>query len=136
MTGTMIKPSAVLFAFLLHMTPIIIITNQVSADETNKFKLTKWGMCFSTEGPKYTQHHWAIQNQCSSAYLRQDYKAAISEWLPLAEAGHSAAQLNMGKLYSKGHGVLKDQKIAFAWYKKSAMSGNGNAFSLWVTVIG
>ncbi|WP_171004284.1 tetratricopeptide repeat protein [Bathymodiolus heckerae thiotrophic gill symbiont] len=40
-----------------------------------------------------------------------------------AEAGHSAAQNNIGLSYLHGLGVKQDDKEAFAWFEKSAKQG-------------
>ena len=37
-----------------------------------------------------------------------DFSAAFAEWEPLAHEGLAAAQLNLGLLYSTGHGLPKD----------------------------
>ena len=55
-----------------------------------------------------------------SAYQKGNYKAAFSEWLPLAEQGVSQAQYNLGGLYAKGYGVVINDKDAIFWYKKAA----------------
>jgi len=41
----------------------------------------------------------------------------------LAEQGDSAAQFNLGKLYSKGQGVLQDYAEAMKWYRLAAEQG-------------
>jgi TPR repeat protein len=40
-----------------------------------------------------------------------------------AEAGHAAAQNNIGLSYLHGLGVEQDDKKAFKWFEKSAKQG-------------
>ena len=56
----------------------------------------------------------------AAAYLRGQFTRAFEAWQPLAEAGHPRAQLALGKLYAEGRGVEKDEKTAFAWFRKAA----------------
>jgi len=58
-----------------------------------------------------------------SAYLRKDYQAAIDAWTPLAEAGDSRAQYNLGYLYRHGKGVAEDKEKAVAWWSAAAAQG-------------
>jgi len=58
-----------------------------------------------------------------SAYQRGDYAGAFAAWLPLAEKGDGRAQNNIGILYRRGMGVLKNEKKAFAWYERAAIQG-------------
>lgn len=55
-----------------------------------------------------------------------DYAAALGEWRPLAEQRHADAQNNLGAMYSKGDGVLRDSVFAHMWYNIS--SANGSEF--------
>jgi TPR repeat protein len=52
-----------------------------------------------------------------------DYEKAASKWMPLAEAGHPAAQFNIGLMYHSGIGVYFNEQEAVKWYKKSAENG-------------
>jgi TPR repeat protein len=47
-----------------------------------------------------------------------DFATALKEWKPLAEQGYANAQFNLGLMYQKGDGVLKDYKQAVAWFRK------------------
>jgi uncharacterized protein len=44
-----------------------------------------------------------------------------------AEQGDAQAQYNLGVMYSKGQGVLQDDKEAVKWYRKAAEQGNAEA---------
>jgi TPR repeat protein len=52
-----------------------------------------------------------------------DYETAATKWIPLAEAGHPAAQFNIGLMYHSGIGVYFNEQEAVKWYKKSAENG-------------
>src|SRR5262245_48546947 len=55
-----------------------------------------------------------------AAYQRGDYAAALKEWLPVAEAGNATAQLYLGLMYERGHGVAVDPAEARRWYERAA----------------
>lgn len=55
---------------------------------------------------------------------RGDYATALGEWRTLAEQGDAIAQYNLGMMYRKGEGVLKDDKEAVKWFRISAEQGD------------
>jgi len=59
----------------------------------------------------------------AQAYRAADYVTARSEWLPLAEAGHTRAMNNVALMYKKGLGLPVDLEKAFFYFKKSAEQG-------------
>jgi uncharacterized protein len=59
-----------------------------------------------------------------AAYERQEYAKAIEILRPLAAGGNSDAQNIVGRMYSLGQGVTKDESEAMKWITMSA--GNGN----------
>jgi TPR repeat protein len=61
------------------------------------------------------------------AFKKKDYEAVHRLWMPLAEAGHSRAQLGMATLYYGGLGVTLDYARAFDWCAKSADQGEPQA---------
>ena len=61
------------------------------------------------------------------AYSKADFKTALENWRPLAEAGDASAQTNVGLMYSQGKGVPQDYQQAFDWYKKAAMQNYPDA---------
>ena len=69
----------------------------------------------------------AESNDAWDAYKKGNYKAAFNEWLPLAEKGSAKAQFNLAGMYSKGFGVVMDEKKSFDWYKKAAEQGHPKA---------
>jgi TPR repeat protein len=54
------------------------------------------------------------------AYSKGNFKAAMAEWLPLAEAGDATAQNSVGALYDHGLGVDEDDGTAVYWYQLAA----------------
>ena len=64
-----------------------------------------------------------------AAYDSGDYQTAITEWQPLAEAGHAAGQFGMGLLYANGFGVSLDDAQALKWYQLAAEQNHADAQS-------
>jgi TPR repeat protein len=62
-----------------------------------------------------------------AALQRGDYAAAIEILRPLAAAGNTAAQANLGVLYQFGRGVSQDFDEAIKWYRLAADKGFGRA---------
>jgi cell division septation protein DedD len=60
-------------------------------------------------------------------WVSGDYKGALGQWRPLAEAGDADAQFNMGQAYKLGRGVPQDLKAAQGWYQKAAAQGHEQA---------
>jgi len=58
------------------------------------------------------------------AWQSGDYKAAVSEWRPLAIAGDADAQFNLGQAYKLGRGVPADLVQAEGWYRRAAKQGH------------
>ncbi len=58
------------------------------------------------------------------AWQRGDFATAIKNWRPLAIAGDSEAQYNMGQAYRFGRGVPVDLRQAEDWFRKSSMQNN------------
>ena len=56
-----------------------------------------------------------------------NYTAALKEWRPLAEQGHSESQFVLGLLYRNGKGVEKDFSTAIKWYLFAAENGHAKA---------
>ena len=61
------------------------------------------------------------------AFKEQDYTTAAQHWMPLAHNGNTEAQLELGKLYSKGRGVKKDPQIALNLFITAAEKNNERA---------
>lgn len=56
-----------------------------------------------------------------------DYKAAVTEWLPLAARGDADALFNMGQAYKLGRGTAKNDQVAQDYYRKAALRGHAPA---------
>ena len=54
-------------------------------------------------------------------------KKSFGKYEKLAEQGDAEAQFNLGWMYSKGRGVLKNISKSFYWYEKSAEQGYTDA---------
>lgn len=61
------------------------------------------------------------------AYKAQDYTTAARHWMPLAHKGNAEAQLELGKLYSKGLGVIQNDQTALNLFMESAKQNNARA---------
>jgi TPR repeat protein len=72
-----------------------------------------WGVTLST--PARSDYEAGVE-----AYSKGDFKAAMAEWLPLAEGGDAVAQNSVGALYDRGLGVDEDDAAAVFWYQKAA----------------
>ena len=57
------------------------------------------------------------------AYQTGDFRAAMAEWLPLAEGGDAVSQNSVGALYDHGLGVDEDDTEAARWYQMAADQG-------------
>ena len=62
-----------------------------------------------------------------AAYARGDYRAALTEWRPLAERGDRRAQRRVAEIYRDGKGVWKDFEQAAAWFRLAAAQGDPEA---------
>lgn len=53
--------------------------------------------------------------------LPLDWYCAFRQWLPLAEAGDSKAQFNIGRCYARGDGIEQDKYLSEEWLLKAAV---------------
>jgi len=51
----------------------------------------------------------------AGAGVSQDFRLATHLYEVVAEQGHVQAQLNLGELYAKGRGILRDPVLALKW---------------------
>ena len=63
-------------------------------------------------------------NLGNNAYRKGDYKQAFIYFSKSARAYNPAAQLNLGILYLKGEGVIKDEANAYLWFDIARHSSN------------
>ncbi len=62
-----------------------------------------------------------------AAYDQGDYRAALAEWMPLAEDGDATAQALLGLLYRGVPGVPGDAAESARWYRAAAEQGHVHA---------
>ncbi len=63
-----------------------------------------------------------------AAYQKGDLPAALKEFLPLAKAGNSLAQVRLAEIYfNGGTGVERDIPRGMEWLRKAAAAGNADA---------
>jgi TPR repeat protein len=60
-------------------------------------------------------------------YDAKNYSAAFPKLKAAAEKGHMKAQYRLGRCYDKGRGTTENDKVAVAWYTKSASQGFAKA---------
>ena len=60
-------------------------------------------------------------------WLPSDWEQAFNQYLPMAEAGDTKAQFNVGYCYARGDVMDQDFEKAFAWYQKAADKGDPRA---------
>ena len=66
------------------------------------------------------QNVWGGYREGLNAYRRGDYSTALKEFKLLAEKGNAAAQLELGRMYEDGKGVIKSVEKAARWYRRAA----------------
>ena len=72
----------------------------------------------------------AQQDRFESGLASKDrghYATALRAWLPMAEAGSTEAQNNVGYMYEEGLGVPQNYLLAMNWYRQAADSGLAEA---------
>jgi len=62
-----------------------------------------------------------------AAYNNGNHQQALRIWRPLAEAGHSLAQYNLGVAYARGLSVERNMLTATYWWERSALQGHRDA---------
>ena len=70
---------------------------------------------------------WADFAAGLQAYDGGDYRSALENWQPLANAGDADAQVALAGMYLAGVGVPRDFKVAARWYKAAADQGHVQA---------
>ena len=61
------------------------------------------------------------------AYIRGDFKKAITVFEPLVQRGHSGAELMTGIMYLRGEGYTANPRAAAVWFYKAARKGSHSA---------
>jgi TPR repeat protein len=89
---------------------------------TARFGVSSLGVLFLAVMPAFADTAAGL-----AAFKNKDYEKAFREWKAAAEAGQAEAQFDLGVLYAKGLGVLRDLTVAVDWYRKAAQQGNAEA---------
>ena len=66
-------------------------------------------------------------NKGVAAYKQGNHSKAAKWYRKAADQGYATAQLNLGYMYGKGLGVLKDAAEEVNWYRKAADQGHAKA---------
>lgn len=64
------------------------------------------------------------------ALKRRDYRSALAEFAPLADAGDAQAQFYVGELYLRGLGVSRDESKAAGYLERAAAQNSARAQSV------
>ena len=64
-----------------------------------------------------------------AAMAANDFKTAMAEFLPAAQAGNADAEELIGVLYAMGLGVERDDRRAFDWYLRASLKSHPGAQS-------
>jgi len=62
-----------------------------------------------------------------AAYKARDYSTALSDFRLAAQQGNAVAQLGLGVMYYKGHGVPQNYSEALKWTRLAARQGFAEA---------
>jgi TPR repeat protein len=65
--------------------------------------------------------------RADKAYLRGDYKKAVTDIEFLAHGGEARAQYDLGLMYDNGQGVPQSDAKAREWYERAAQQGEPRA---------
>jgi TPR repeat protein len=64
-----------------------------------------------------------VAERADTAYAQQDYATAAPLYRQLADSGRALAMARLGRMYSIGRGVARDNAQAVAWCRKAAEEG-------------
>ena len=79
------------------------------------------------EAKKEGKSEEQLYDEALAVMATPDYAKGVEMMRSLAESGYATAQRQMGRLYSEGNRVQKDESIAVEWYTKAAEQGNAEA---------
>lgn len=69
----------------------------------------------------------SLHQHASNAMQQGNYAVAFCIWQPLAKAGDSQSQYNIGWMYHNGYGLRIDDESAFYWWLQAAANGSADA---------
>lgn len=68
-----------------------------------------------------------VFRQAIQHHDQQQYELAANYFLRAAEAGHAAAQFNLGLCHANGLGIVQSDEQAVIWYRKAAEQSHASA---------
>ena len=111
------------------------VKSSVDSDQRDPAALAQWAvvaaliavLAFGSSGREARATDSVGENFAAgmAAARTGDFATALETWLPLAEAGHAAAQYNIALMYERGAGVAPDRAAAYRWYHAAANQGHG-----------
>jgi len=102
---------------------------KLSADENADFQTVR---TLAESGDPEAQ--FAVGVELAGRGNRLDHAEAAQWFLQAANQSHTQAQLNLGIMYLKGHGVPRDKTLSRIWMSKAANLGDAAAqyeFGMW-----
>ena len=92
-----------------------------------KLKLTITVLALLLCTSAFAQSAESLYRAGKKLYDAENYDQAFAKLKAAADKGHKKAQYRLGRCYDKGNGVKEDDKVAVAWYAKSAAQGYAKA---------
>lgn len=86
--------------------------------------LIAFSASFAQKNTDSKKNSTAEYEQGKKLYDEKKYNEAFPLLLKAAEAGHSDAQMHVGKMYYNGWGVAHSHEKGRAWHEKAARQGN------------
>lgn len=90
-------------------------------------KAIEWLEKSAEQGGRYALYNLGVIFRDGLADQTPDISKAIAFFETVGEQGYSKGYLELGKMYSDGEGILKDEAKAAEYYKKASELGNLNA---------
>jgi len=130
--GTPERDSAVALADVKPIAPGQGIDDYVIVDCLLPGQIRQLGTRMTFMAPrrmvKSTKTDCGIRGGEFVLFDRSDYRGALKELMPKAQAGDPIAQTYVGEIYEKGLGLsAPDYTQAVVWYRKAAQQGHGPA---------
>lgn len=109
--------------FLFQIAQAENIMDKSSAEMENKQKVVETHVLV----PELTdaQRYVLIQEESQ----KENWSRVLELLVPLAQKGDRQSQVNLGILYSAGHGVERDFKKAYWWFSEAAKRGSVKALN-------
>ena len=116
--------ATVLMVATLFMNDLIILPSaSASAQSATYGDAMRWYERETLKGTAKAQFLLGLLYERGSAPRKQDPEQAYELFLKAASKGHPRAQFKVAFALQSGRGVMKDLKLAHAWYRRSAAFG-------------